>query len=159
MDYSFLYGKWHIAFSNFPMWLKGDRTSPTLNYSPGQKPQVVSDVVEYMQHGQIRRIKGIDYSPQGNLELIWRGRGLLRILKSRWRIEYLSDSKEWMILSFERTLFTPAGHDVVAKEEFDYKNQSKFMLAKFNELFPNTSIYPLPSKLNHLHDQPKPESH
>ena len=28
-----LQGRWYIHFSNFPMWLKGDKTNPTFNYT------------------------------------------------------------------------------------------------------------------------------
>lgn len=125
------------------MWLKGDKTWPILSYAPTEKPQVLLDVVEYMQGARVKQIKGIDYSPKGNLEFVWRGNGVLRLLKSHWRIEHICESAQWMILSFEKTLFTPAGHDIIVKEGVDWRGQSKLMLAKFKGLFPSTAIYPL----------------
>lgn len=34
IDLHDLEGKWYIHQSNFPMWLKGDKTSPAFNYIP-----------------------------------------------------------------------------------------------------------------------------
>ena len=78
-DYSFLYGQWKVVYTNFPMWLKGDKLNPRLNYAPTDKPNIILDVVKYKQSGNIKQIKGTDYS-KGNSEFIWRGQGLLRLL-------------------------------------------------------------------------------
>lgn len=32
-----LNGRWYIHLTNFPMWLKGDRTSPSFNYKITRK--------------------------------------------------------------------------------------------------------------------------
>jgi hypothetical protein len=36
-----LEGKWFIHFSNFPMWLKGDKTSPAFNYTIEKRGEAI----------------------------------------------------------------------------------------------------------------------
>ncbi len=46
---------------------------------------------------------------------MWRGDGLLALLKSKWNILYLDPAGTWAIIHFEKTLFTPEGYDVMAR--------------------------------------------
>jgi hypothetical protein len=109
-----LAGRWNIVATNFPMWLSGKRTRPAFNYAVGQGG--LDDVVTYEQGGRSRQIVGFDRPDDAtNRAFTWRGRGLLFLFASRWRV--LHHEPEWMLIGFEKTLATPAGADLVARGE------------------------------------------
>lgn len=113
-------GRWYIVLSNFPMWLKGDKTSPSLNYAVEAKGKVTGlrDEVISQKRGKTQSIVGFD-SPLDatNTRFLWRGKGLLSLLTSRWEIVHLEAHGEWAIIHFEKTLFTPEGYDVIARRK------------------------------------------
>lgn len=115
-----LEGKWYIVFTNFPMWLKGDKTQPSFNYrieTRGGKTGL-KDEVTYLKKGKIRSIVGFDFPKDStNVHFIWRGNGILGLLSSSWSIDFLSPTNDWAIISFEKTMFTPAGYDVITREQ------------------------------------------
>lgn len=113
-----LEGRWYILLSNFPVWLKGDKTNPSLNYTVETKGAVTGlrDEVISQKQGKPQSIIGFDTPLDGaNRTFEWRGKGLLSVLRSRWEIVYLSAKGEWAIIHFEKTLFTPEGYDVIAR--------------------------------------------
>lgn len=113
-----LEGTWYINQSNFPMWLKGDKTKPTFHYSIQTKGQQegLKDVVSYYQKGRIKQIKGFDtVLKEDNSQFLWRGKGLLALVTSQWGIAHLAPSKDWAIIYFKKTWFTPAGYDVISR--------------------------------------------
>ena len=75
------------------------------------------DEVKYIQKGRIKSINGFDKSLNiENTSFEWRGNGLLSLLSSKWQILYLDSTKQWAIIYFEPTLFTPKGYDVICRE-------------------------------------------
>jgi hypothetical protein len=113
-------GRWYIVLSNFPMWLKGDKTSPSLNYTVETKGAVTGlrDEVISQKRGKTQSIVGFDTPLDGaNTRFLWRGKGLLSLLTSRWEIVHLSAEGEWAIIHFEKTLFTSEGYDVIARRK------------------------------------------
>ena len=114
-----LEGKWHVILTNFPMWLKGDKKNPNFNYKMAERDGVMGliDEVKYIQKGRIKSINGFDKSLNiENTSFEWRGNGLLSLLSSKWQILYLDSTKQWAIIYFEPTLFTPKGYDVICRE-------------------------------------------
>jgi lipocalin len=114
-----LEGKWHVILTNFPMWLKGDKKSPNFNYKMAESDGVIGllDEVNYTQKGRTKSINGFDKSLNiENTSFEWRGNGLLSLLSSKWQILYLDSTKQWAIIYFEPTLFTPKGYDVICRE-------------------------------------------
>lgn len=114
-----LEGKWHVILTNFPMWLKGDKQSPNFNYKMAESDGVIGllDEVKYTQKGRTKSINGFDKSLNiENTSFEWRGNGLLSLLSSKWQILYLDSTKQWAIIYFEPTLFTPKGYDVICRE-------------------------------------------
>lgn len=113
-----LEGRWYINQSNFPMWLKGNKINPTFNYTLKEKggKEGLVDVVKYKQNGKTKSIKGFDnVVDQHNTQFVWRGKGWMAILTSKWSILYISPNKEWAIIYFQKTLFTPEGYDVISR--------------------------------------------
>lgn len=115
-----LEGKWYILYSDFPMWLRGDKRCPTFNYRVGKRRAVtgLQDEVVYEKKGRQKKIIGFDTPANpGNTSFVWRGKGLLSLLKSEWEIVYLDSNNSWGIIHFQKTLFTPQGYDVISREK------------------------------------------
>jgi hypothetical protein len=115
-----LEGRWYIVLSNFPMWLKGDKTVPSLNYAVEIKGTVTGlrDEVISQKRGKPQSIVGFDTPlDSANTRFLWRGKGLLSLLTSRWEIVHLEAHLQWAIIHFEKTLFTPEGYDVIARRK------------------------------------------
>ena len=113
-----LEGRWHINQSNFPMWLKGDRTSPSLNYAIANRKSdmFLLDKVIYLKNGKEKAINGISRPlDSNNSEFVWRGKGISGLLKSEWKILHIDTVTQWAIIYFEKTLFTPKGYDVISR--------------------------------------------
>jgi len=114
-----LLGTWFIIGSNFPMWLKGDKTSPTFTYTLMQKhrQEVLLDEVKYQKKGRTKTITGFDH-PQGDnpKAFVWRGKGLLAIAKSKWEVKLIDPKGEWAVIHFSKTLFTPEGIDIISRK-------------------------------------------
>ncbi|MCD8030911.1 MAG: hypothetical protein LUF85_08870 [Bacteroides sp.] len=126
MEYD-LTGKWYVLYSNFPMWLKGNKKNPSFHYGVPANGSF-SDTVEYVQNGRIKKMEGTD-TIQDN-KFIWRGKGLLKFVKSQWEIMDYSQKDGIAIIHFDKTLFTPQGYDVISRQ----KKQSIQPLKK-NSLF------------------------
>lgn len=125
-------GKWYIILSNFPMWLKGDKTNPTFNYKVAERDGIkgLIDEVKYTQNGKIKTINGFD-KPLNveNTSFEWRGNGLLSLLSSKWQVLYIDTTENWAIIYFEKTLFTPKGYDVICRE----KQPNALIMSKIEE--------------------------
>ena len=120
MNLEQLEGKWYIQYTNFPMWLKGDKKDPYFNYSVGIKngKPGLKDKVGFYKNGKYKSIKGFDYPLNSeNTYFKWKGSGWLFFVKSLWRIEHFAKSSKWMLISFEKTLFTPAGYDIISRKQ------------------------------------------
>lgn len=123
-----LEGRWFINQSNFPMWLKGNKIKPTFNYTIEEKKgkKSLSDAVEYEQNGNTKFIKGFDTAlDEQNKDFVWRGKGWMCILTSKWSILHFDLNKEWAIIYFKKTLFTPEGYDVISRGKTLSSEQKK----------------------------------
>lgn len=117
-----LIGKWHIIRTTFPMWRNGKNTQPTLNYKrlSDSDDSRIEDLVIYQSRGKQKTIRGIDtQDPELPCHFRWRGSGLLALLTSDWYVIDLDDRESdgdyrIMAIYFTKTLFTPAGLDIVA---------------------------------------------
>jgi lipocalin len=132
-----LQGKWFIHFSNFPMWLKGNKTQPTFNYSIAKKGDIIGlkDSVRFLKKGKQRSIVGFD-KPKNtmNTQFVWRGQGLLVLFKSEWSVLYVDPTNNWAVIGFTKTLFTPAGYDVIAKNKEISADFEQIVGVKLKEL-------------------------
>jgi lipocalin len=132
-----LQGTWYIHFSNFPMWLKGDKTNPTFNYTIEKQDGIegLKDEVIYLKKGKQKSIVGFDKSTNTtNTQFVWRGRGLLSLLKSKWQVLYVDPTNTWAVIGFEKTLFTPSGYDVISKNKQISSDFEQIVKRKLKEL-------------------------
>lgn len=135
-----LVGTWFICYTNFPMWLKGDKTNPTFNYTittrKGEK--VLLDEVKYLKKGKEKTITGYDYQDEkDSTAFVWRGKGILGLLKSEWRVALIDPKGQWAVIAFSKTLFTPEGVDIInrtPKISDDTMKEIKGLMEKDAEL-------------------------
>jgi hypothetical protein len=101
------------------MWLKGDKTNPTFTYSQIDKksdPNVLLDEVNYQKKGQTKTLTGFDYpDPTDSSAFVWRGKGLLSLVRSHWKVVLLDPNGQWAVIWFSKTLFTPEGVDIISR--------------------------------------------
>lgn len=114
-----LLGTWFVCSSNFPMWLNGDKTNPTFTYSlAGKKttPTVLLDEVKYLKRGKPKTLTGFDYQDKTDSStFVWRGKGLLSLVRSTWRVALIDPAGQWAVIWFSKTLFTPEGVDIISR--------------------------------------------
>ncbi|GAB2600977.1 hypothetical protein Aab01nite_64450 [Paractinoplanes abujensis] len=110
-------GEWRVLATTFPMWLSGRRLQPRFSYEEREGSSLVlRDVVSYRtRSGATRRIVGVDRYDTGTGLFTWRGRGVLGVLTSRWRVTHVSDDRDLVVLAFAPSLVTPAGVDVIGR--------------------------------------------
>ena len=113
-----LAGTWFICYSNFPVWLKGDKINPTFNYTitTRKEQNVLLDEVKYIRNGKQKTIVGYDYQDEkDSTAFVWRGKGILGLLKSKWRVALIDPNGQWAVIAFSKTLFTPEGVDIISR--------------------------------------------
>lgn len=54
--------------------------------------------------------------PGDEVAFRWRGRGMLSAITSNWRVFHLDPDYRWAVIAFSRSLFTPAGLDIIGRE-------------------------------------------
>ena len=114
-------GDWSVKATNFPMWLKGDRLQPRFRYGLiTESPLVLSDEVAWVdaETGEEKTLPGRD-TWRGD-EFVWRGTGLLRLVASRWTVAASSDDGTIAVVRFSKSLATPAGVDVIVREDAEH---------------------------------------
>ncbi|KAJ9614449.1 hypothetical protein H2200_002585 [Cladophialophora chaetospira] len=117
---SWLQGKWHVTHSTLPMWKKNKNVTITYTSLP-QNAELLDDLVEYqpVNSNKQKKVEGID-TPDASARgaYSWRGKGLLKIASSHWEVlGYGDEDGGWAVTYFQKTLFTPAGIDVYARQK------------------------------------------
>ncbi|MBD2753634.1 lipocalin/fatty acid-binding family protein [Spirosoma validum] len=114
-----LIGTWFVGSSNFPMWLKGDKINPTFTYSITDKKantNVLLDEVKYLKRGKPKTLTGFDYQDETDPStFVWRGKGLLSVVRSTWKVALIDPAGQWAVIWFSKTLFTPEGIDIISR--------------------------------------------
>lgn len=127
-------GTWRIAATNFPMWLDGSRLQPQFTYGLlSESPLSLTDEVSYVTpEGEGKQILGKDTFRRG--EFVWRGKGVLAIASSRWRVSASDADRTLLVVRFSKSFATPAGIDIVIREGSTYPNLRRTVAASTEEL-------------------------
>ena len=109
-------GVWNVRSTNFPMWLTRERKSPRFSYDlVSENPLTLRDDVSYLTADNAEKhIVGTDKWAHDHF--VWRGKGLLKIARSRWSIAGGNDDHTALAIRFDKTMFTPAGLDIIVRE-------------------------------------------
>jgi len=172
---------WFIISSSLPFWK--NKKNATISYSnvANEPSNVLYDLVEYHPHltdrsdSKRKRIAGIDRPKTGHngddqqsVEWRWRGKGVLRLLSSDWRIigYNLSSSgngddgrcasdPDWVITFFRQTLITPTGIDIYSRSPSALPGQLKEQLLEALRNHPANVVSSLVDSMTDIpHDLP-----
>jgi hypothetical protein len=128
-------GNWSVSATNFPMWLGGERQNPRFSYEiVSRDPLVLFDDVSYVvaESGQEKHIVGTD--TLRHEEFVWRGKGWLRFVSSRWTVAGASDDGTVAAIRFAKSAVTPAGLDIIVREGTQ-QPELRALIARSTELF------------------------
>ena len=116
-----LFGQWHLIYTNFSMWKSGKAYNITFNYSPAEKNYELCllDEVKYMLGiGTQKKIRGYDFLDAVDTNrFVWHGVGIIFWIRCPWRVEWIDEAQSCIVLSFEKTLLTGGGVDVVCRDK------------------------------------------
>lgn len=114
-----LVGTWFIIASDAPIWLKGDKESPTLNYTVVEQRgnHKMLDETKYTKNSKRKVIAGYDKADNSaDKAFVWRGKGALFFVTSKWRVVMQDKRAEWAVIAYSKTLFTPEGVDIMCRK-------------------------------------------
>lgn len=132
-------GQWHVIGTTFPMWKKGDKLNPRFRYTRLREGLWNDEVIYDKPNGKTGHIRGKDHLLGENPKRFkWRGNGLLFIAVSLWQIDYITPDGQTMLISFEKTLFTPAGADVISRKTVLTNTEKEEMYRHFQTRFAGT---------------------
>jgi hypothetical protein len=109
-------GTWQVVATNLPIWLDGSRRSPTIGYELLRtEPLTLGTTVKYLDP------EGAEHQSLGRStwrrdRFVGHGTRLRRLIGYRWEVAGTSDDSTLVLLRFERSLLSPAGVDVLARE-------------------------------------------
>ena len=116
-----LFGQWHLIYTNLSMWKSGKAYNITFNYSPAEKNNELCllDEVKYMRGiGTQKKIRGYDFLDAVDTNrFVWHGVGIIFWIRCPWRVEWIDEAQSCIVLSFEKTLLTGGGVDVVCRDK------------------------------------------
>lgn len=130
-------GTWYVIFTNFKMWLKGDKIRPTFTYLKEEKEGefYLRDEVNYLHNGKVKSILGKDKSlNEENTKFRWQGNKITSVLKSDWEIIFFDEKLDWFIIYFDKTFLTAEGYDVLVKNKIPNDEQISAIKSKLTEL-------------------------
>lgn len=101
------------------MWLSGERRSPKFSYGlVSSSPLVLTDDVSYETVSRDEKhILGKDTFSNG--QFVWRGKGLLGLVSSRWSVAGARKDGTVIAIRFAKTIATPAGIDILVRDDAD----------------------------------------
>lgn len=128
-------GEWTVAATNFPMWLRGERSNPRFSYEVlSREPLVLSDEVSWIatESGQEKHLLGTDTLRVD--EFVWRGKGFLKLVASHWHVAGASDDGTVAAIRFSKSAVTPAGIDIIVRAGTN-QPELRALIARATELF------------------------
>lgn len=129
-------GDWHVLGTTFPMWKKGDKRNPFFRYTKIRDGLWKDEVFYSVSGGKMKCIKGKDrLIAQEPPSFVWRGSGWLFPITSKWQIDFIFPGAELMLISFQPTLFTPAGADIISRSKNMSDAERETALIKLDSVF------------------------
>lgn len=143
----FLLGTWFISYTNFPMWTKGNKTNPSFTYTLIEKKdgsKLLFDEVKYLKKGKSHSIKGYDHPGKENsASFTWRGKGILSLLKSQWKVALKDEQGQWAVIYFSKTLFTPEGVDIIGRAAITEKQFEQIKISMLKDSLLKDQVHTL----------------
>ncbi len=119
LDAATIQGHWHVIATTLPMWTGGDPREPTFDYAnlrrDGDRVRF-DDTVGFVRDGERGTIEGVDTQhPEVPTHFTWRGKGWLVFFTSGWDVVAVDPGGRWAAITFESTIATPAGMDLISR--------------------------------------------
>lgn len=134
-----LEGKWYVIATNFPMWLDKENTDPNFNYTNFREKngkQIFDDCVMYLKSKTPKQIKGKDKQKNADeLKFSWRGKGVLALFKSNWRVIASDKEGRWIVIYSTKTLVSPEGVDIIAKKRNLSESEIKSIISHLDQKY------------------------
>lgn len=134
-----LEGKWYVVATNFPMWLNKKNTDPNFNYTNFREKKgklIFDDCVMYSKNKSPKKINGKDKQKHSDeLKFSWRGKGLLVLFKSNWRVIASDKEGRWLAIYSTKTLVSPEGVDIVARNKHLSESEIKSIIAHLDKTY------------------------
>jgi hypothetical protein len=127
-------GTWIVRSTNLPVWLTRERTSPRSTFTLlKENPLTLRDDVSYrLVDGSVKHVLGVDkWAHDG---FVWRGKGPLGLLRSRWSVVGANDDSTVVAIRFHKTLLRHAGIDILVREGADIE-ELRSLVARNTEQF------------------------
>jgi hypothetical protein len=114
-------GTWFIIATNYGFWKH--RNHPTVTYGalPGE-PLAMTDRLSFEARPLLGRryrpdvLEGIDRQDGEPGRFLWRGKGLLRVIRSPWCVVAVGPAYDWAVTYFARSnVGTAGGVDIYAR--------------------------------------------
>lgn len=127
-------GSWHLRATNLPMWLTGERLSATFEYElVGEDPLVLGVAASYATpEGETRQVRGVARSAHDGF--VSPGKGLRRMLSSRWSIAGASEDGSVVVIRFQKSRLSLDGLDVLVRSASEV-GELRAMVAASTERF------------------------
>jgi hypothetical protein len=114
-------GIWYIVATSYGFWKR--RIHPTVTYGEvAGDPRALSDRLDFEVRKPWRGsyepavLEGIDRQDGEPGRFVWRGRGLLRVIRSRWCVVAVGEQYDWAVTYFARSnVGTAPGVDIYAR--------------------------------------------
>jgi hypothetical protein len=108
-------GTWVLAATNIPVWIDGQRLSPTFTWQlVSAAPIVLADDASWeSRSGEARHVFGVDTQVDGGF--VWRGKGLQRLTSSSWQVAALSEDGGIATIRYSRSRLTAPGINVLVR--------------------------------------------
>jgi hypothetical protein len=109
-------GSWLLVATNLPYWLSGQHLDPVLSYDlVSEQPLRLKDSVRFSTDaGEAKIVTGVDSARGGSF--VRRGRGLMGLLASRWRVTGSNAETTVVAIQHDKTLAAPAGIDILVRQ-------------------------------------------
>jgi hypothetical protein len=127
-------GSWVVRSTNFPMWLTRERISPRFTFTLlKESPLTLRDDVSYgTVDGGEKHVLGVDrWTGDG---FVWRGKGPLGMLRTRWSIVGTNDASTVLAIRFHKTVLRHAGIDILVREGVEI-DELRSLVARNTEQF------------------------
>lgn len=121
---------WAVTHSTLSMWRSASNVRITYKELPGGR---LDDLVEYEKSGSLKNVEGID-SPLGPGSWKWRGEGifgLMKLITSHWEVLGCGERpgadgepERWIVIWFQKTLFTEEGIDILTDRKEGLSEQT-----------------------------------
>lgn len=109
-----LVGRWYILESTLNFWKNPNIIDPEITFTIA--PGKFINETHYLENGKSKSVKAYDFFlDKSKLEFLYQMKGWKFMVKSKWRVEYFAEDKSWAVVSFDKTMISRAGIQIISR--------------------------------------------